>query len=214
MTWFTDGDKTADITLIGSHDVEFQDDFYDVGSLAGWITYHIMGSALACYCVESVDHLMDCARDMIAGVGDFDTPQPDVTLTVVWTGEGEDYAAMLDYIKAHREAIKSSAEAGHPCLDKGLFSTACDEYKMMSKDAEGFNYYLGLPVSGTVGLGVKLKSEVAVVYAVTPDGRHKLGWKAYEDFRDAIDVDDWFDGLQEEAYDKYVPEEEKEFIES
>lgn len=214
MTWFTDGDKTADITLIGSHDVEFQDDFYDVGSLAGWITYHIMGSALACYCVESVDRLIDQAQDMIAGKGDFGQPQPDVTLTVVWTGEDEDCAAMLDYIKAHGEAVKSSAEAGRPCMDRGLFAAACDEYEMVEYEAEGCDYYLQLPVSGTVGLGVELKSEVAVVYAVAPDGRHELCWKAYEDFRDSVDVADWFDGLQEEAYDKYVPEEEKEFIES
>lgn len=214
MTWFTDGDKTADITLIGINDMEFQDDFYDVGELADLADFPCYGSSLSCYCVESVDHLIDCARDMIAGVGDFDTPQPDVTLTVVWTGEGEDYAAMLDYIKAHGEAVKSSAEAGRPCMDRGLFAAACDEYEMVEYEAEGCDYYLQLPVSGTVGLGVKLKSGVAVVYAVTPDGRHELCWKAYEDFRDSVDVADWFDGLQEEAYDKYVPEEEKEFIES
>lgn len=126
----------------------------------------------------------------------------------------KDFLAAVERRLSGKEAVKSSAKAGRPCMDRGLFAAACDEYEMVEYEAEGCDYYLQLPVSGTVGLGVELKSEVAVVYAVAPDGRHELCWKAYEDFRDSVDVADWFDGLQEEAYDKYVPEEEKEFIES
>lgn len=210
MTWFTDGDKTADITLIGSNDAEFQDDFYDVGELADLAYFPCYGTNLDCYCVEDVDYLIDQAQDMIAGKGDFDQPQPDVTLTVVWTGEDEDCAAMLDYIKAHGEAVKSSAEAGHPCLDKGLFAAACDAYEMFS-DAKGYDFWLELNCGGPIGIGVSLGDKsTATVYATTPDGRHELCWKAYEDFRDFGDVADWLDECQQTAYVEYMPEELKE----
>lgn len=213
MAFFTDSRKTAEIELKDTETgVSWEDGFYDTASLLaledfpGWEP-----DWEDVYCVVDVDYLIDQARDMIAGKGDFDQPKPEVSLAVNEVSPTQDgWAAPLASIEAHREAIASSIELGRPCLDKGLFAAACDAYEMFS-DAKGYAFWLELNCGGPIGIGVTLGDKgMATVYATTPDGPRKIGARAYEDFRDFVDVADWLDECQQTAYDEYMPEELKE----
>ena len=64
MTNFTDGTKTVSIWMENVNGVEWSADFYDVGGLE----YDEEAEA---YKVESIEYLVDQAKDYMAGIGDF-----------------------------------------------------------------------------------------------------------------------------------------------
>lgn len=64
MTNFTDGTKTVSIWMENVNGVEWSADFYDVGGLE----YDEEAEA---YKVESIEYLIDQAKDYMAGIGDF-----------------------------------------------------------------------------------------------------------------------------------------------
>ena len=83
-TYFTDGKTTAAITLHEWDDAtrqytpDWSADFYDVGSLrsVGEIDNEPV------YECDDIDALIDQANDAIAGVGDYDTPSPNLVVDV------------------------------------------------------------------------------------------------------------------------------------
>lgn len=104
MTYFTDSSKTVDITLTDADSgVEWQDDFYDVGLLTDLADAEGYEWSPSLYVVEDVDYLIDQARDMIAGVGDFEAQGPDGSTLRVRELDPDDKeeAAILAYVKAH-----------------------------------------------------------------------------------------------------------------
>lgn len=64
MTNFTDGTKMVSIWMENVNGVEWSADFYDVGGLE----YDEEAEA---YKVESIEYLIDQAKDYMAGIGDF-----------------------------------------------------------------------------------------------------------------------------------------------
>lgn len=64
MTNFTDGTKTVSIWMENVNGVEWSADFYDVGGLE----YDEEAEA---YKVESIEYLIDQAKDYMSGIGDF-----------------------------------------------------------------------------------------------------------------------------------------------
>ena len=64
MTNFTDGTKTVSIWMENVNGVEWSADFYDVGGLE----YDEEAEA---YQVESIEYLIDQAKDYMAWIGDF-----------------------------------------------------------------------------------------------------------------------------------------------
>ena len=83
-TYFTDGKTTAAITLHEWDDAtrqyapDWSADFYDVGSLkpVGEIDNEPV------YGCDSIDAIIGQAMDAVAGVGDYDTPSPNLVVDV------------------------------------------------------------------------------------------------------------------------------------
>lgn len=83
-TYFTDGKRTAAITLHEWDDTtrqytpDWSADFYDVGGLKA--VSEIDNEPV--YACDSIDDLIGQANDAVAGVGDYDTPSPNLVVDV------------------------------------------------------------------------------------------------------------------------------------
>lgn len=205
MTYFTDAHKTVDITLTDASDVDWQDGFYDVGLLTDLSDADGYEWSPSLYAVEDVDYLIDQAKDMIAGEGDFATQTPDGSTLGVRELDPDDKeeAAILAYVKAH-PVVVALAQQGVLGLDESLFRTALRAYGMCE---DGDEYRLSIPALADVDLLVKIipGKGVARAYAAYPGGERQVGWMAYEDCVDSDYVDSWLDFRLDAAAD-YIPD--------
>lgn len=86
MAIFTDGIRTAKITITNDNGVNWENDFYEVGGLtnanaelemADILTRNGYDDTTPVYEVDDVEYLIDYANDMAKGIGDFTTPTDD-----------------------------------------------------------------------------------------------------------------------------------------
>lgn len=205
MSYFTDGNRTLDITLTGENGVDWETDFYDVGLMTDLSKAEGYEWSPSLYAVDDVDHLVDQAEDLIAGEGDFAEQGPDGSTLAVRELDPDDEteAAILSYVENHPTVV-ALAKTGVLGLDESLFRKALLDYEM---DEDGDGYRLSIPALAGVDLVVRPipYSGAARAYVAYPGGERRLGWMAYEDCSDSSDVDAWLDSKMREAAD-YVPE--------
>lgn len=101
MSYFTDGNRTLDISLIGENNVGWEMDFYDAGQFVDLYGSYGYESSASLTVVDDVDYLVGQAKDLIAGEGDFAEQGPDESdLTVrELDPDDEDDAAILSYVE-------------------------------------------------------------------------------------------------------------------